>query len=173
MRLFFFVVQIGNTGDPVEPDSILRAPMNALAPSLSGLPNFFLYACVGLALSFVFAAIYVRITGHDEWALIRDGNASAALALGGSLIGFALPLSKAIAQASSIPDCILWGFLALIVQIVAYVITRMLIPDLSRKIESNTLAAAIMIVSISVMSGMLNAAAMTYYPTVGGVIEAL
>jgi putative membrane protein len=147
--------------------------MNTLAPSLTGLPNFFLYACIGLALSFVFATIYVRVTGHDEWAQIRNGNASAALAFGGSLIGFALPLSKAIAQASSIPDCILWGLVALVVQLIAYFITRLLIPELSRKIESNTMAVAIMVVCISLMAGMLNAAAMTYYPTVGGVIEAL
>jgi putative membrane protein len=147
--------------------------MTWLYPSLSGIPNFFLYAAIGIALSFVFGVIYVRITGHDEMKLIREGNASAALAFGGSLLGFALPLSKAIAQASSVPDCVLWGAMALVVQLVAYAITRRVIPDLSKKIESNMLAAAIMVASISIMAGMLNAASMTYYPTVGGVIEAL
>jgi putative membrane protein len=147
--------------------------MSWLYPSLAGLPNFFLYGAVGVVLSFIFAVIYVRITGHDEIALIRAGNASAAVAFGGSLIGFAMPLSKAIAQASSIPDCVLWGFAALAVQLIAYLLTRLLIPGLSQKIESNTLATAIVLASISLVAGQLNAAAMTYYPTVGGVVEAL
>ncbi len=147
--------------------------MTALAPSLSGIPNFLLYAAVGIALSFVFGTIYIRITGHDEIALIREGNTSAALAFGSSLIGFALPLSKAIAQASSLPDCILWGVLALVIQLIAYGAARWIIPDLSRKIDQNTLAAAIMVATISIVAGMLNAASMTYYPTVGGVIETL
>jgi putative membrane protein len=147
--------------------------MTWLYPSLSGIPNFFLYAAIGVTLSFVFAVIYIRTTGHDEMGLIRAGNASAALALGSSLIGFSLPLSKAIAQASSVPDCILWGAIALVVQLLAYAVARLIVPDLSAKIQSNTLAAAILLASISIMAGMLNAASMTYYPTIGGVIEAL
>jgi putative membrane protein len=142
-------------------------------PSLSGIPNFILYAAIGVALCFVFTVIYVRITGHDEIRLIREGNASAALALGSSLVAFAMPLSKAIAQASSVPDCILWGAIALVVQLLAYGLARILIPGLSGKIEKNTLATAIILAAISLTAGMLNSASMTYYPTVGGVIEAL
>jgi putative membrane protein len=147
--------------------------MTWLYPSLSGVPNFFLYGAIGITLTFVFAVIYIRITGHDELKLIGEGNASAALAFGGSLIGFAHPLSKAIAQASSIPDCILWGLVALVVQLLAYSVTRLMIKDLSKKIETNMLAAAIILASVSIVAGMLNAASMTYYPTVGGVLEAL
>jgi putative membrane protein len=147
--------------------------MTWLTPSLSGLPNFFIYGVIGITLTFIFAVIYIRITGHDEMKLIGDGNASAALAFGGSLIGFAHPLSKAIAQASSIPDCVLWGLAALLVQLLAYGATRLMIKDLSKKIEMNMLAAAIVLASVSIVAGMLNAASMTYYPTVGVIGEAL
>jgi putative membrane protein len=147
--------------------------MTSLYPSLTGVPNFFLYAGIGVTLTFVFAVIYIRITGHDEVRLIREGNASAALAFGASLIGFSLPMSKAIAQASSVPDCVLWGVMALIVQLLAYMLARFIIPDLSKKIEVNMLAAAMVLASISLVAGQINAASMTYYPTVGGVIEAL
>ena len=147
--------------------------MNWLYPSLTGIPNFFLYALIGAALSFVFAVVYIRITGHDEIKLIREGNASAAVALGGSLIGFALPLSKAIAQASSVPDCVLWGVMALIVQLLAYGIARFAVKDLSDRIGRNEMAAAIVLASISLMAGQLNAASMTYIPPLGGAIEAL
>jgi putative membrane protein len=137
--------------------------MTWLYPSLAGVPNFFLYSAIGVTLTFVFAVIYMRITGHDEVKLIREGNASAALALGGSLIGFAMPMSKAIAQASSVPDCVLWGVMALIVQLLAYALARALIPSLSQKIEMNTMATAIMLASISIVAGQINAASMTYY----------
>jgi putative membrane protein len=147
--------------------------VTALSPSLTGLPNFFLYAAIGVALSFIFTVIYIRITGHDEIALIREGNASAALALGSSIVGFAMPLSKAIAQASSVPDCVLWGAVALIVQLLAYGLARTLIPNLSDKISKNTLATAIILAAISLTAGMLNSASMTYYPSVGGVLETL
>jgi putative membrane protein len=147
--------------------------VGTLSLSLQGIPNFALYGAIGITMSFVFAVIYIRITGHDEIKLIREGNASAALALGSSLVAFAMPLSKAIAQASSIPDCILWGAVALVVQLLAYGLARSLIPGLSEKIAQNTLATAIMLAAISLTAGMLNSASMTYYPTVGGVIEAL
>jgi putative membrane protein len=147
--------------------------MTFLYPSLTGLPNFFLYAAVGAVLLFIFGVIYVRITGHDEMALIREGNASAALALGGSLIGFSMPLSKAIAQASSLPDCILWGVVSLLVQLLAYGAARLLMPGLSDNIKRNMLSAAILLASVAIVAGMLNAASMTYYPTVGGVLETL
>jgi putative membrane protein len=147
--------------------------MASLYPSLLGLPNFFIYAAIGSLLLFVFAVIYIRITGHDEMALIREGNASAALALGGSLIGFSMPLSKAIAQASSVPDCIVWGGVSLLVQLLAYGAARLVMPGLSDNIKRNMLAAAILLASIAIVAGMLNAASMTYYPTVGGIIETL
>ncbi len=147
--------------------------MTMIYPSLSGLPNFLLYAAVGIALSFIFGVIYVRITGHDELDLIRKHNASAAIAFGSSMIGFSLPLSKAIAQASSVPDCVLWGSIALVVQLLAYAVARWLIPGLSQNIQQNAMASAIVVAAISIMAGMLNAASMTYYPTIGGIIEAL
>ncbi len=144
-----------------------------LYPSLAGVPNFFLYGAIGVLLTFVFAVIYIRITGHPEIKLIREGNAAAALAFGGALVGFALPLSKAIAQASTVPDCILWGALALVVQLFAYAAVRVIIPNVSEKIRGNELAAGIIVACIAIVAGQLNAASMTYTPAVGGVSEAL
>jgi putative membrane protein len=138
--------------------------VTALYPSLAGIPNFFLYLVIGGALAFLFVAIYIRVTGHAEIKLIRDGNASAAIAFGGALIGFALPLSKAIAQASTTADCVLWGLMALAVQIGAYGLARAVLPDLSKRIEMNTMAAAVFVAAVAIMAGQLNAAAMTYYP---------
>ncbi|SFI09675.1 putative membrane protein [Bosea sp. OK403] len=132
-----------------------------MAISMAGLPAFLLYFALGSALIASFAAIYLRITAHDEIALIRAGNLSAAIALGGNLTGFAIPLEKAIAQASSIADCVLWAIAAMLIQFAVYGLTRLIIPELSHKIEEDRLPSAAMLAVIAVISGTLAAASMT------------
>jgi putative membrane protein len=128
---------------------------------MAGLPAFLLYFCVGAALIAGFAVIYLRLTAHDEIALIRAGNLSAAIAFGGNLVGFSIPLEKAIAQASSIPDCVLWALAAMLIQFAAYGLARYLSPGLSKKIEEDRLPSAAMLAVIAVISGTLAAASMT------------
>lgn len=132
-----------------------------MAISMAGLPAFLLYFTLGVALIACFTAVYLRLTAHDEIALIRGGNLSAAIALGGNVTGFSIPLEKAIAQASSIPDLVLWALAAMIIQFGAYGLARILIPELSRKIEEDRLPSAAMLAVIAVISGTLAAASMT------------
>lgn len=129
--------------------------------SMAGLPAFLLYFAVGVALIAVFGALYLRLTAHDEIALIRGGNLSAAVAFGGNLAGFAIPLEKAIAQASSIADCTLWALAAMLIQFAVYGLSRLLIPDLSSKIEQDRLPSALMLAVMAVIGGTLAAASMT------------
>ena len=75
-----------------------------MAISMAGLPAFLLYFVVGVALIAVFAVIYLRLTAHDEIALIRAATCRPRSPSGGNLAGFALPLEKAISQAGSIAD---------------------------------------------------------------------
>jgi putative membrane protein len=126
-----------------------------------GLPHFILYFLVAAALLTLFVLVYIRLTAHDEIGLIREGNVAAALALGGSLIGFVLPLSKAIAQAVSIPDMLVWGFAAFVVQLLAYLVCRFIVPDLSAKVGAGNVAAGITVASVSLGAGLLNAASMS------------
>lgn len=126
-----------------------------------GLPHFILYFLVAAALLTIFVMAYIRLTAHDEFALIRNGNAAAAFALGGTMIGFVLPLSKAVAQASSIPDLLIWGLAAFIVQLLAYLACRKLIPELSPKIESGNAAAGALVGAVGIAAGLLNAASMS------------
>lgn len=129
--------------------------------SLLGVPHFFLYLVVAVALLALFLVAYIKITTHDELALIREGNITASVALSGTMIGFVIPLAKAMAQAVSIPDMLIWGFAAFVVQLLAYVLIRVMVPGLTEKIESNTLAAGTLLAAGSIASGLLNAAAMS------------
>ena len=129
--------------------------------SLLGVPNFLLYMAVGAALLALFMMVYIKITTHDELALIREGNLTASVALSGTMIGFVIPLSKSMAQAASVPDMVIWGALAFSVQLLAYFVVRMMVPGLTQKIESNTLAAGMLLAAGSIACGLLNAAAMS------------
>ncbi|TNC15312.1 DUF350 domain-containing protein [Methylobacterium terricola] len=129
--------------------------------SLAGLPAFLLTLATAVGLTGLYLVIYTVATAHNELALIRRDVVAAAVALGGSLVGFTLPLAVAIYNALSVLDCLVWGLVALIVQIALYWLVRLAVPDLSRRIEEDRIAAAILLGAVSLAGGLLNAAAMT------------
>lgn len=130
--------------------------------SLAGIPAFVLYAVTGTALLTIFITIYIRLTPHNEVHLVRSGNVAAAVAYGGNLIGFSIPLSRAIQQASSIPDLVIWAFVALVVQFLVYIIVQwLLLPDVSERIERGELSAGILLAAAAIAGGMINSASMT------------
>ena len=128
--------------------------------SLEGLPAFAIYFVVAAVLVSAYLYAYTWITAHDEFALLNANNASAAVALGLSMIGFALPLTSSIGHANSVVDMTVWGIIALIVQIGVYYAARLAVPNLSERIEAGELAPAIWLGTASVAAGMLNAASM-------------
>jgi putative membrane protein len=130
--------------------------------SLAGLPAFLVYFCTALVAVVAYLFIYTRVTPHDEFLLIRENNPAAAIALGLSLVGFALPLVSAIAHSANVWDCLIWGVIALIVQIIVYYIVKIPVPNLSKRIAGGELAAAIWLGLASLAAGALNAASMIY-----------
>jgi putative membrane protein len=129
--------------------------------SLAGLPAFLAYFAVAVLLVLIFIRVYTWVTPHDELALIRANNPSAALAFGGALIGFALPLSSAITHSLSLLDCAVWGAVALIVQALTFVALRITIRQLPERIERGEVAAGILAAAVAVSIGFINAASMS------------
>ncbi|MEH3144892.1 MAG: DUF350 domain-containing protein [Methylobacterium frigidaeris] len=130
--------------------------------SISGLGAFLAYFATAAVLSGAYLAIYMLATAHDELALIRRGVTPAAIALGGSLLAFTLPLAVSIYNAQGLLDCAVWGLVALVVQMGVYWAVRFALPDLSRQIEAGENAPAIFLAAASLAAGVVNAAAMTY-----------
>ncbi|KMO36377.1 membrane protein [Methylobacterium variabile] len=130
--------------------------------SIAGLPDFLLYLGTAAGLTGLYLLTYTLATAHNELALIRRDVTAAAVALGGSLLGFTLPLAVAIYNARSVLDCLVWGLVALVVQIAIYWLVRLAVPDLSRRIEDDRAAAALLLGAASLAGGVLNAASMTY-----------
>lgn len=127
-----------------------------------GIQNFILFFVLAAALMAAYLAIYTFITAHNEFALIRQNVIAASVSLGFSLVGFALPLSSAIVHAQSIVDVIVWGLIALAVQVLVYALVRLVVPNLSDRIAAGEMAAALFLGAASLAAGMINAASMTY-----------
>ena len=136
--------------------------MTVLAHSLSTLPAFCATMLTAIGLTALYAVIYTAITPHAEWKLLRAGNLSASLAFGGALLGFVLPLSSAISHSVSLLDMVVWGGVALVVQLLAFLGARLLIPGLPAKIEADQRGAATAVAVLFVAVGLLNAACMVW-----------
>ncbi|ENY71707.1 hypothetical protein G114_11911 [Aeromonas diversa CDC 2478-85] len=135
---------------------------SSLLGSLSGLLPFLAYFLLAMVLLALFVRLYTWLTPHHEFALIRAGNPAAATAFGGALIGFALPLSSAISHSLSLLDCAIWGVIALLVQVGAFMVMRRLLKGLPERIAQGEMASAILVAAASLAVGLLNAACMTY-----------
>jgi len=133
-----------------------------MLPALTKLPDFALFFSVSLALVGVYLLVYTLATSHNEFGLIRQNNVAAALSLGLSLTGFALPLSSAVVHSTSIVDLAIWGLVAIVVQLVVYMLVRVVLPNLSARIAAGELAAALFLGAASLAAGVINAAAMSF-----------
>lgn len=130
--------------------------------SLNGIPPFLAYFAVAMVLVLIFVRIYTWVTPQDELALIRANNPAAALAFGGALIGFALPLSSAITHSLSLLDCAVWGAVALIVQVLTFVVLRVAVKQLPERINQGEIATGIFVATAAIAVGLINAACMSY-----------
>ena len=128
---------------------------------LANLSEFLLFFVAAAALTLIFVVLYTRVTRHNELALIKKNSTAAALAFSGSLIGFALPLASTMINSVTVVEMVLWGLVALIVQVLVYLVIRLPMPRISKRIEADEVAAGIWLGSCSIVAGILNAAAMT------------
>ena len=136
--------------------------MDILASSARGIDEFLLYLAASLVLLAIFISIYIWITPYRELTLIRQGNLAAAASLSGTVLGFAIPLSNAIAQSVNIAEMGMWGVIALVVQLLVFFVVTRILPDIARDIPAGKVAPGVFLGAVSLATGMLNAACMTY-----------
>lgn len=128
---------------------------------LSGFPAFIAHFILAIGFLVAYLGLYTAVTRHDEFALLRQGNVAAAIALGGSVLGFSFPLASSVEYSMSILDNALWATVSLVVQIGVYFLIKLAIRDLNRRIEEGDVAIAILFAAISVSAGQLAASSMT------------
>ena len=135
--------------------------MDIIEQSILGILPFLTHLGVALLLLLSFIFIYVKITPYPELDLIRSGNVAAACSLSGATIGFSIPLAQATAQSGNLMDMLLWSVIALVVQMIVYVIVRLIIPNIARDIQDNRSAVGLFLGAVALATGILSAASMS------------
>ncbi len=136
--------------------------MDFLKFSLAGFDEFLIYFGMCIAFVAIFLWVYDRVTPYNEIKLIREGNHAAAWSLGFTIMGFSLPLASAVIHSVHPWDLMLWAVIALVVQILVFVVVRLILPDLTRHIQEGQVSSGAFLGCVALSAGILNAASMTY-----------
>jgi putative membrane protein len=122
---------------------------------------FLLYFGTSVVLLVAFLAAYTLLTHIHEWRLIASGNTAVALALGGAMTGFALPLASAIVHSQSLTDMIITAAIASVVQLFCFAAMRLLRRDARAALAQGDLAEGVFLASMSLVLGILSAACLS------------
>lgn len=135
--------------------------MDAIIQALSsGLPILVLQLAVATVVLVAGVALYTVVTPFDERRLVREGNVAAAVSVAGAIVGMALPIAATLATSLVTLDILVWGAVAVVVQLTLAAGTR-LCRGIRQMIEDNNLAVAIALFSVQIAVAMLNAAAVS------------
>lgn len=128
---------------------------------LAGFPYFISH--FGLTLLMLGAGVYIyeKITPYRELELVREGNKAAAISLAAAILGLAIPLAACLEGSVSLWDIFIWGWVILIIQILAFFFASLVIDDLKGRIERDELGPAILLFSGKISIALLNAAAIS------------
>jgi putative membrane protein len=139
-----------------DPGSLDRA----LAALGSGLPVLLVQFAATLVLLAIGAAIYFAITPFHERRLVAQGNVAAGIVLAGTLVALAMPLAVTLATSRTLLDILVWGAVALVLQLGAFAVSALAFRDLRGAIEAGNAAAAASLVGVQIAVALLNAGAM-------------
>lgn len=134
-----------------------------------GFPDFVLMTGTAGLLLLTASTVYVLLTPWKELALVRGGNGSAGLALAGAILGLAIPIASCLASSLNYLDLLIWGVVALLLQLLAYRLTDMLLKDLPERIRNDEAGAAIVLISCKLAVAMILAAGL-WDPNIGRII---
>ncbi|TXL70448.1 DUF350 domain-containing protein [Vineibacter terrae] len=129
------------------------------ASAIKALPVFLLHLGVTLAILVLGVLVYMWVTPHHEARLMRQGNVAAATTFGAAVLGLALPLAICLARSVNVADIVVWGIVALVVQLATFFVMEFVFKDLGRRIENGDMAAAVALGSTMLGVAAINAAA--------------
>lgn len=124
-----------------------------------GLPILVGHLLLTIVIWLATVAISFWITPCHEIREIRAGNVSVAVSGGGAALGAAIPLAFCLAGAVNGWDILIWAIPVMLIQMSAFWLTQLLIPDLSNRLDEGDLAAAIFLLLFRIGFACINAAA--------------
>ena len=127
-----------------------------------GLPVFLGHFGVALLMLVIGVVLYLLITPVNEYRLIKEGNTSAALTLGAAMLGISISLGAALAGSVNLWDIVIWGSVAILLQLAVFFLVDRVLSDLAHRIRADEMSAALILASTKLSIALLNAAAIGY-----------
>lgn len=125
---------------------------------VAALTAFLAYFCVSVVLLGAFIYIYAKVTPFREFTLIEHDNIAVGITFAGAVLGFTVPLVASIYYTQSLIEMSLWAVITCLVQLLVLVALR----KQARRIEEGHVASAVMVASLSLAVGLLNAASISH-----------
>jgi putative membrane protein len=125
-----------------------------------GLPLLIAQVLTCVVLLAIGVAIYVRLTPFREREMVAEGNPAAGTVLASAILALAIPLAAMLATSSTLLDIVIWGVVALILQLLTLAAVALTMRNFRKMIESGNIAAALTLAGAQIAVALLNAAAM-------------
>ncbi|HEX8477641.1 MAG TPA: DUF350 domain-containing protein [Telluria sp.] len=126
-----------------------------------GFLSFIGYLFTAIVLLAAFMFVYSFTTPYNEFRAVRDNNVAAAVAFSGAILGFIFPLMAAVFYTHSILEMAKWAAITGVVQMMLFQVLHR-INGCGHCIRERKVAPALLLASMSVAVGMLNAVCISY-----------
>lgn len=127
----------------------------------NGFPVALLQAAVTLGILLAGALVHAMLTPYKDVQHIREGNAAAAISLGGTLVGLAWPLARSLAASASVVETAIWGVAVTVVLLLCFRATDMLLKGLPQRVQDGEVSAAALLVAAKLAVSIILAAAVS------------
>jgi len=127
--------------------------------------NFLSYLGVAIGLLVVGVVLFTISTPKiKEFKLIAEKNVSAAMLLGGKVMGLAIVLGAAAEYSISLMDMAIWGVIGIVAQIIVFILAEVITIRFSiqKAIEEDNRAVGTMLLSLSLAVGWIVAKCLSY-----------
>lgn len=125
----------------------------------SGLPFLISHFFTAIVIFVSGLWVYTKVTPMNELELIKGGNIAASLSFAGACVGIAIPLAVCLSSSVNIVDIIVWGSIAVILQLICFKVVDFFLKDLSLRIIDGEISISIVLVGFKLSIAVLNAAA--------------
>lgn len=124
----------------------------------AAFPRFLMSTGMAGVMLLVASIAYVLLTPWKELALVREGNASAGVALGGAIAGLAIPIASTLASSVSLPELAIWGAIALLMQLITYRAVDLMLRDIPGRLTRDEMGAAAVLTAAKLSTALILAA---------------
>lgn len=127
--------------------------------------NFLSYLGVAIGLLVIGVILFTISTPKiQEFKLIAEKNVSAAMLLGGKVMGLAIVLGAAAEYSISLMDMAVWGVIGIVSQIIVFILAEVITIRFSiqNAIEEDNRAVGTMLLSLSLAVGWIVAKCLSY-----------